>query len=700
LKNSRVNIFYCFLLLCLLFCSRLSFAQSTVTNGQPAGTLNTPQKDTSKTNTNKWKDESANVTYQKLNSARIYTPDTSLHTFQRMPFTQPWYHDLGNLGSPVSNFFFTPENRVGPTLGYHIFDVYRYDVDSLKFYTTNRPYSDFSYVLGSKLEQYVSIMHTQNIRPNWNFAVEYRKINSPGFYMIQRTNHDNAFMSTSYKSLDKHYTLFAGMVYNKEQQDENGGIADSELLDPAFTDRKTISAAYEDPTGAYSTTRSPVSNMQRDFTFMLLHSYTFGKTDTTYNEDSTQFSYQLKPVFSISHKLEISTEKHVYKDALPDSARYITLFNQNFVTTGTGYDPLGGDTVITEQKWFWVDNKVLLNGFIGKEGDQLKFSAGLGNRLDQFISDPIPVPLRDTLFNQKVYGQGYDRITTVSNYFAGELKKEALHPGQWEYGANTQFFLTGPDAGDFTLNASVGKELKNMLGSFVAGFQQQLNSAPYSYTNYENVYTKLFYQFHKESVTCLYAALESPRFRLSGGVRNYLINNYIYLNDSEKPAQYSIPYNIIQVWGRKTFKVGNFFLDNELVYQEMPISAPVNIPVFMGRHQLSYERSLFNRALRTAVGIELRYNTAYHPAGYDALLNRFFYQNTAYVANVPEESVFLNIRIKRFRGFIMCDNIQQLLFKQNTILYVGTPIAGAGDTPVYTGPDFLIRFGFSWPLVN
>ena len=69
---------------------------------------------------------------------------------------------MGNLGSPVNNLMFTPEDRAGPSLGYHINDVYRMNVDSLNYYSTNRPYSIFSYQLGSKLEQTASIMHSQN----------------------------------------------------------------------------------------------------------------------------------------------------------------------------------------------------------------------------------------------------------------------------------------------------------------------------------------------------------------------------------------------------------------------------------------------------------------------------------------------------------------------------------------------------------
>ncbi len=694
MKHNRQLYFvsFCFLVLLLVAGSRsnaqlnTSAAGSTVTN--PNGTT----KDTThnKSNTSKWRDEEARITFGHAGSAVQAIPDTSLHTFQRRPFQQPWSRDLGNPGSPLYNLFFTPDYRVGPSLGYHIFDAYRFQLDSLLYYNTNRAYTVFDYQLGSKLEQVAGVLHTQNIRPNWNFMVQYRKVNAPGFYKIQRNNHDNFCFTTSYSSLDKHYTLNAGFVYNKEQHDESGGIVnDSQLNNSNYNDRKTLDATYQND--QYSLTRSSVSNMQRDFGLTLLHSYVFGPSDTTYNTDSTSYTYKIKPRFSISHKLQLSSEKHLFKDLAPDSIRYVTLFNTTFANSGTSYYIPGGDSVTTQQRWFWVDNCILLNGFLGPEGNQLKFSAGAGNRYDEFISDGLAsgVP---------------DREQIISNYITGEIKKEAVQPGQWQYGAKGTFYATGDYTGNFDLNAAIGKDFNKGKGGFVVGFRQDLGSAPYSYTNYENAYTKLSFPMNKESVTSLYATLESKALRLSGGVNNTVIENYIYISEAEKPAQYSIPVNITQAWVRKIFKLGSFFLDNELVYQQLPENAPINVPALMGRHQLSYERSMFNRALKIATGVEVRYNTSYYASGYDALLNHFFYQHSTYVSNTPECSLFLNFRIKHFRAFIVGDQLQQL-FANNAILFTGTPATnffgtGVNYTPVYATQNVMLRFGFSWALVD
>jgi hypothetical protein len=665
-----------------------------------AQTSNVPRTDTNKnkSNTNRWKNQQADVTFVKINADRIYKPDTNLHTFHRRPFIQPWTRDMGNPGSPVNDLQFKTDNHVGPTLGYHIFDVYRFNVDSLKYYNTNRPYSVFSYQTAGRQEHNASILHTQNIRPNWNFAVEYRKISAPGYYKIQRNNHDNFALTTNYKSLDKRYNLKAAMVYNKQQHDENGGVLyDTLLSDPNYNDRRTLNTAYE---SQYSSTRSAVSNVQRDFTIMLQHSYTWGVSDTVFDEEDTSaFTYTITPRFSITHQTTLSSEKHQYKDLAPDSMRYVSLFSKTFANNGSGYYAAGIDSVYTQQKWFWADSKVLFNGYLGKAGKQLKFSAGAGIRYDQFTSGPVITTITDSPY----LATGIDRHSSPSTYMEGQLKKEALTPAAWEYGASARLFTSGNSSGNFNFNAVIGKKIGENAGSFVAGVSQQIGTAPFSYTDYNNLHVNRSFSFNSESISTIFAGLESQRIHASAGAKAHIVNNYLYFDEKGLPTQYDGAFTIPQLWGRKILRLGSFFLDNEVIYQITGNNNPVNIPAFMGRHQLSFEKPLFNNAIKLATGIECRYNTPYAPAGYTAIFNRFYNQTKDTIANTPELCVFVNFRIKRFRAFIVGDNLQQL-FAKNAVLYTATPVinrtTGATRTPVYAAPNTMLRFGFTWDMIN
>lgn len=627
---------------------------------------NIPQRDTaSKASDPKWRNEDARTYSRTAFSAIKQYPDSSLSTFHRRIFQPSWQGDLGNQGSPSSSLFFEPSSRQpGLSLGYHVFDSYRFDADSLQYYNTNRPYSSFTYQLGSKLEQLARILHTQNVRPNWNIAARFQKITSPGFFSVQRTNHDNASLSTWYVSPRQHYELFAGFVYNKEQQDENGGIvSDTFLSNDRFSDRQTIDTRFEN--SSYSTRRSPVVNNMRDFSIVLRHGYTLGRTDTLYNADSTQYSFKLLPRFRIAHSMTIGSEKHTFKDLRPDSVDYAVLFSRTFGSR---------DSVYSVQDHFYVDNTLMLEGFLGPEGRQARFSAGAGNRFDRFGTD---------------YVVGEDRLSAVSNYLVGSLQKEALEQGQWSYNADARFFVTGDAAGDLLLQASVGKELRNDRGFFRAGFRQLLSEAPYNYTLYRNQYYTRLSDFGKESQTLVYGELHFPRWRLSAGVRNQVIGNYLYVNDKSEFVQASEAFNVTQAWLRKTFRYRALIFDNEIAFQQTTGDAPLNLPKLMTRHQLGVELLVFKKALKIATGLEARYHTPYYGDGYNPLFNRFYYQNSYEISNIPEASFYFNFKVKKFRAYLMLDQLQQIIDTKNII-----------RAPGYPAQNFMIRFGFNWIMIN
>lgn len=620
-----------------------------------------------KSNTDDWHNEQVRVNYRYVNSEKEYTPDTSIHTFHRKPYSQPWYQDLGNFGTATRNLQFTPDNRLGPTLGYHAFDIYRLTADSLKYYNTSAPYSEFAYNLGSKLEQRAHILHTQNIKPNWNFAVQYNKVTSDGYFLLNRSNHDNASLNTHFQSVNRRYKLFFAVIYNKNQQDENGGLADlSQLGQDEFNDRNTVDINYSNAaSNTNNTPSSLVTNTLRDYAVTLHHNYSWGSTDTLYNEDSTNMSLSYTPRFSISHKFLLQGKLHTFKDTRPDSLRYADFFNYSFASNE-------GDSVFSQQVQNTIDNALLLNGFFGKKEKQVAFNAGVGIQADKFTTRFL---IDDASQN------------VVSNYLTGGINKDAVDTGQWYYNATAKFYLTGIAAGNSLLAINIGKDIANKV-DLAIGVQQNINNAPYSYTTYYNQFDTITNSFNKETITRIYGTISSNKYKFFVTLNNYFINNYLYFNSSRLPDQFAASFNITQLSLRKILKWRNVVFDNELLLQQTTGNAPVNVPQILGRHQLSYERYVFKNALKIATGGEIRYHSAYHSAAYSPIFNRFYYQNSAYISNIPAMSVFFNFKIKKFRAFIMMDQLQQL-FTTNMIV-----------APSYAASNAMIRFGFNWVLIK
>lgn len=631
-----------------------------------------PTDSSAKTNNNSWQDEKVRISAQQASSEKRLYPDTSIHRLHRRSFAEFYDRSLGNQGSPIHYRYFHPDNagHTGLSLGYHVFDDYKVNADSVLYYNTTRPYTQFGYQLGSKLEQIARVMHTQNVLPYWNFAVSYSKLTSPGFYKIQRTNHDNAALSTTYKSPNERYKLKVAVVYNKEQQDENGGILSDSLLQlKEYNDRSVVPVFFQTP--SYSAKRSPLTNVMREARLLLQHQYTLGKVDTTYNADSTSFDIHLTPRFSVGHRMDLGSERHTMRHLLPDSVDYASFGGINFRTN---------DSVFSRQTWFYFDNRLLLSGYFGPVAKQLGFTLGAGARVDQFKTD---------------FANGEDKDNNLGTYVTGQLNKEAAGEKQWYYNAAVQLYTTGSAAGNFLANAQLGKEIGRGGTTLEVGFRQVLRQAPEAYSSFHSNKFDLITDLNKESITTLYATARLDRFGLAVGVRSYLLSNYIYLaspagitNGMLDVRQQSSAFNLSQVWVNKRFHFGEWVHENEVALQQVSGNGPIQVPLFMARHQFAYESALFKNRLKVATGLAVQYYGSYKADGYSAIYNRFYYQDEYELKTKPELSAFFNFRIKRFRAYLSATQIQQL-FSRNVLL-----------APNYPGQNFMIRFGFEWTLVN
>ncbi len=633
--------------------------------GQPIGLATAPQRDTSnRKQTSDWDATDARITAQHAFGLSRNVADTSISLLHRFPGAVSLIRDLGNLGSAAQPILWQPSaGAVGPSLGYHVFDAYRFSADSALFYNTTRPYSQFQYRMGFRLEQWVELLHTQNISPRWNFAARYRSIGSPGAFRTQRTNHDNASLSTVYASENKRYQLFGVATFNQEQQDENGGIlGDSLLSDPRFADRQTIPVGIN--SAGYSIRRSPVYNNMRDATVQLRHRYVFGPRDTLYSADSTSYDTRITPRFAIGNRMMYGSSRHEYNDLLPDSARYLQLFNQRFTR---------GDSVFVQQRQRYFDQSAQLEGFIGKPGRQWEAAAGAGLRYDVFENQ---TPLKTEKFPQ------------WNTYLTGTVSRDSLGKGNWHILANAQAYLLGPAAGSSVLEANAIGALFRGL-NVTLGFRQQLGTVPFSWQRFQNDYYAQTQEFDKESSTLLTGGIVLPRYGVALSVRNWIVGNYLYLSAGGQLSQSAGLFQVTQGVVEKTFRKGIFVSANELWLQQLTGGGPVHVPLLQSRHTLGIETRILKNAVAIATGLEIRYHTPYEADGYSPLFNRFFYQSAQTVSNIPQGSAYLNFKVKRLRATISLDQLQQLIKPENVIQYPG-----------YPAQSFTLRFGFVWTLIN
>lgn len=613
----------------------------------------------------KWVNIPARIHFTTIGSLKKQQIDTSILLMYRRLSTHGWYHHLGNYGNAAMDMKFDPHTEPGLRLGYDIFKPYQFQLQDLRYYNTTRPFSQFEYSLGSRQEQVASLLHTQNITRNWNVALLFKNINSQGYFLNQFANYNGGYLTSNFLSENNRYTAKLGVVYNKNRSDENGGItADSFLTMDNIVDRQQIPTVISNiPTAA---NRSMVLNAYRNVDIEFRHMYRWGVADTLYNEDSTAITPRFTPKFGIQHQFQAKLGKHTFHDRFPNDTRY------RFIADSIPF--INADTNRNENILNTFENRVSFNGYIGKPGKQASIELGMGNRVDQ-VKDDVANNYRSTVL--------------LNNFIYGSIRKEALDSFAWSYEADANFYFAGSAVGDLKLRGALSKHIRN-IGGFELGFVQSVTSPPLAFTRFATNYYVREYDLNKISTTKVSAGLIIDKIGLSIKGNNILAGNYIYYGSDLQVHQYDNVFNMIQLEGVHDLKLGKYRMYSEALIQQVAGNAPINVPLVLLRHVSAYEDYIFGDKLWFNTGIEVRYHTPYISSGYTPYFNQFYYRSDdEQLINMPEVTAFLSFKVKQFRLFISGDQLQQLIYRKNTMYF-----------PNYPLPDAMFRFGINWIMYN
>lgn len=617
-------------------------------------------------------EDSITIRFRYLDDTRSFTFDSSISDFYNR-FSIPYNHVfLGNHGNATRSIVFTPNYRPGWDAGFHAFDVYAAKEEDTRFFTTTRPYTLLNYLIGSKQEQMINVHHTQNIKPNWNFSVQYRLINSPGFFANQNSNHNNYQFTSWYNSKNRRYTAYFMVLSNKLTSSENGGITFDSLLKDETHKRDRITV----PTNLggqsfggrnFFSTTVKTGNKYNSFAALYRHQYDFGKKDSVVT-DSAAIPI-LIPQLRFEHTIRYATYQYRFVDAAADSNYYATHYGLTGRAASFVFDTL--------EKW-----RELINDFSVLQFPQL------GN-LQNFFKAGISV-------------QNINKVDTSSaknnyNLFVhGEYRNKSRNK-KWDIDLNGQLYIAGLNNGDYAANAFLRRLIGKKLGYLELGFHN-INRTPsniFGGNSSFNFNTPLS-GINKENITNIYAGYELPQYKIRVSGNYYLISNYTYFTEFYKAKQEGTLFNILQLRLEKEIKLRkhwHWYID--AVLQQTDGTAPVNVPLIFARSRFTYE-GIFFKNLNLCTGVEIRYHTAYKADAYSPLNGQFYYQTKETIRyKTPDITAFLNFRIRSFTSFIRLENL-------NTATL--TPSFGFTNNnfgaPHYPYPGLLVRLGIWWTFVN
>lgn len=578
--------------------------------------------------------DSITIFYRYFDSTRNRTIDSSINDFYTR-FPLPYqYQSLGNYGTAAQSLLFTPFMRPGFDAGFHAYDIYQFTIQQTKFYQTTRPYTELAYLLGSKAEQLINVLHTQNRKDNFNFSLEYRFSNAPGNVKNQNASHNNFRFTSQYKSPNRKYGLYFIFLSNKAASSENGGLQNVKRLDSL-----SLNDPYELETRlgrSGAARRNPFNtgvntgNTYKESTLFIRHFYDFGKKDSLVTDSTTYKIFY--PKFRLEHTLRYSSNSYQFIDNAVDSLLYEQYFNRVVPNrVNIGYD----------DRWTSIVNQFSMLTFPDKNNQSQFIKAGIAL---QNLSGRFDSILRKGTYN--IYALGEYRNRTKNQV--------------WDIEARGELYLNGWNAGDYEAWISMKRLLGKKLGYLNVGFHNVNRSPSFIFDPLSRFPIDNRINFGKENIVRLFANYENPKNGLKISGNYYVVNNYIYFDSFFLAKQEATLFNVFHISLEKKFKLSRYWnWYTEVHVQQKTGQAPVNIPSLLTRNRIAFEGNFFTN-LFLSTGLEIRYHTPYRADGYSPFVGRYFYQNTETISNRPDINLFLHFRIKSFKGFVRFENLNTL----------------------------------------
>ena len=619
-------------------------------------------------------EDSITINFRYLDSSRYLKFDSSINDFTKKFLIPADYFFLGNTGSAAKSLLFSPLLKAGWDAGFHAYDIYKIRPEETRFFNTTRPYTELGYMIGSKQEQLVTVLHTQNINPNWNFSFQYRLLNSPGSFKNQNASQSSYRLSSYYQSPNRRYHLFFILINNKIQSAENGGLRNTSDLDslPQNKDRATI-PVFLGPVSPRSvspfSTSVTTGNKYRIRNFFLRQQYDLGKKDSIQTDSVTIHLFY--PTFRMEHSLQLNNYTYQYSDASVGAYNDTNFYRPfyNFLSMPATYQ--------LQDKWNEINNDFSLYQFPDSKNPQQFFKLGASL--------------------QNLSGQFDGSSSDYSNTWLHAEYRNKTRNQKWDAEAHGELYVAGLNAGDYNAYGSLRRFVSKQIGFLQVGFQNVNRTPSFIFNNASSFNISTEPGFKKENTTRIFASIEQPqrKLRLSGNY--FLVTNYSYFSDYYHAKQSAAAFTLLQVSAEKEFRLRRHLQwILELTLQQRAGNGPVNVPLVFTRSRIGYLGNLGFKNLLMATGLEIKYNTPYKADGYSPLLGQFYYRDSGTVSlKLPTINAYFHFRIKSFTAYIRAENLNTVRTK-NGFGFTNNNLSIDG----YPYPGLQIRVGIFWSFVN
>jgi len=611
-------------------------------------------------------------------STQVFPLDTGITNFENYsPLYQPLTPKigLGYLGVAQRDLLFQPDKHIGFDVGQNDLSIYDLHPQDLNYYNARVPLTVLTLFTKDDL---FKILHTQNIKPNWNVGFNLNFIGAKGTYATtvipQNVSDVSAAFFTWYQSTNKRYNLLANLIYNNLKAPETGSI--SSQYDEIFTNPPQILGK------ANIAVRLPNTYENwHDAGFYLKQFYYIGHIDSTRREGKD--TSKILPTQRVSYTFYYNVRKYEFIQNDADTAN---TFPNYYYSSNRSRDSLTVTHIQNDFSYsFYLRSKSAKT-----VKNEAKLDIGVTQDLyhySQYVSDStlnqqaVKVPMQ--IKQQEATFQDITLNGRISYRFSNKASLEGT----------VHQIVQGRDFGNFLYEGKLMLAGNSDEGKIILDAYSQSTSPPLVYTDWISNHYIFHNSFGNVKTNSASFNYINDALHLDVKAEYFLITDYLYFdgvdggNDAQ-PTQISSPINLLKLTLTKDLTWRRWHFDNSVVYQKSDYQSTLRTPSFYSYSSLYYARLLFG-VLNSNIGIDVRYNTPFDAPSYAVGLGQFYNGPNINFSSYPVATVFIKATLMRTNLFVAYDYANQGLFSR-----------GYYTVNRYPMQDAQLKFGVSWTFFN
>ncbi len=509
-------------------------------------------------------------------------------------------------------------------------------VSSTPFFNTRIPMTLASFNTGGSSEttqDWLKVRLSGNINARAQVGGYLSYLYSRGMYEAQAAKHFNWGLSGSY--LGERYQMMAMFNNWNPLAKENGGIQDDRYI--------TDPAQVQGGSTKVNTKQIPV-NLQDAHSHLIghevwmTHRYRMGFKKLN-EADSTEV---FVPVSQVFWTFDWRSDEHRFVDNASADDAY---FENTYFTSGKTYD-------VTKQ---WTMSNAV--GIELMEGFNKYAKAGLAAYAMYEVANYTQTRA-DTLPDVDT---GIRPKATEHSFFVGaRLSKQ--QGSILRYSGDAQVGLLGAKAGEVRAHGNLDLRFRMLRDTVMLRAYVDFTNLKPSFFLREFVSNHFVWQndFGKTRKLRFGGMLTVPHTStfLSAGLEN--AQNVVYFTSAGTPTQYGGSVQIFSASLDQRLRVGILHWDNKITYQKSSNQAVIPLP------DLTVYSNLYIKfriaTLYAQFGVDCTYTTGYYAPGYQPATMSFTNQQEVKLGNYPMLDLYLNMKLKRVKFYLLYSHFNDGLF--------------------------------------